>query len=244
MNKYVLEIEYNGKDFFGWQKQTELRTVQGEIEKTIFALTKQGVEVFGSGRTDAGVHALGQVAHFEANLQLSPQKVQEILNKALPEDINIKSVKFGDENFHARFSAHKKTYLYKILNSNDKLVFEKDYIARVENYLDEKLMQKCADMLVGEHDFKGFCSSQTQVTNFVREIFDISVKREGTQISVEVTGSGFLYNMVRIIVGTMIDFALGKLSQQDILQALENGDRSKSGRTMPAGGLYLKEVEY
>lgn len=244
MNKYVLEIEYNGKDFFGWQKQPELRTVQGEIENSIFSLTKQEVEVFGSGRTDAGVHALGQVAHFEADLNLSPEKVKEILNKALPEDINIKNVKFGDENFHARFSAHKKTYLYKILNSKAKTIFDKDFFAREGNYLDEKLMQKCADMLVGEHNFKGFCSSQTQVASFVREIFEITVRREGDNIFVEVTGSGFLYNMVRILVGTMVDFALGKLTEQDVLQALENGDRSKSGKTMPASGLYLKEVIY
>lgn len=244
MTKYVLEIEYNGKNFFGWQKQPELRTVQGEIEKSIFLVTKQNVEVFGSGRTDAGVHAYGQIAHFEANLNLSTEKVKEILNKALPEDINIKSVRLGDSNFHARFSAHKKTYLYKILNSKEKSIFDKDYFAREENTLDEKLMQKCGNMLVGRHNFKGFCSSQTQTINFEREIFDVSVTREGEKIFVEVTGNGFLYNMVRIIVGTMIDYALGKLTDADICEAIENGDRAKSGRTMPPSGLYLKEVVY
>lgn len=244
MTKYVLEIEYNGKDFFGWQKQPELRTVQGEIEKSIFLVTKQNVEVFGSGRTDAGVHAYGQVAHFEANLNLSAEKVKEILNRALPEDINIKSVRLGDSDFHARFSAHKKTYLYKILNSKEKSIFDKDYFAREENMLDEKLMQKCGNMLVGRHNFKGFCSSQTQTINFEREIFDISVTREGEKIFVEVTGNGFLYNMVRIIVGTMIDYALGKLTDADIYEAIEKGNRAKSGKTMPPSGLYLKEVKY
>lgn len=244
MNKFMLEIEYNGKDFSGWQKQPAMRTVQGVIEEAIFASTKQAVEVFGSGRTDAGVHALGQVAHFEIDLNLPTEKIKEILNRALPEDVKIKNVKVAGEDFHARFSAHKKTYVYKILNSQEKRIFEKDYASREEKPLDTILMQNCADLLVGTHNFKGFCSSQTQVQSFERTIFGITVKRQDEHIFVEVTGNGFLYNMVRIIVGTMVDFAQGKLSENDVKEALATGNRAKSGKTMPACGLYLKEVIY
>lgn len=244
MNKFILEIEYNGKDFSGWQKQPDMRTVQGAIEDAIFASTKQEVEVVGSGRTDAGVHALGQVAHFEIELNLPPEKIKDILNRALPEDVTIKNVKIADMDFHARFSAHKKTYVYKILNAKEKRIFEKDYASREEKPLNESLMQECADMLVGTHNFKGFCSSQTQVQSFERTIYNISVKREGEYILVEVTGNGFLYNMVRILVGTMVDFAQGKLTENDVKTALETGNRAKSGKTMPACGLYLKEVVY
>ena len=244
MSKYILKIEYNGKDFYGWQKQPDLRTVQGEIEEAIFVSTKQNVEVFGSGRTDAGVHSLGQVAHFEADFNLPTEKLKDVLNRALPEDINILDVKLADKDFHSRFSAHSKTYLYKIYNSGEKKVFEKDFYGVITKHLDENLMQKCADLFVGKHDFKGFCSSQTEVTDFVREIYSISVKRDGEYIFVEVSGSGFLYNMVRILVGTMVDFALGKLSLDDVKEALLTGNRAKSGRTMPSQGLYLKEVFY
>lgn len=244
MNKFVMEIEYNGKDFSGWQKQPSLRTVQGSIEEAIFCLTKQKVEVVGSGRTDSGVHALGQVAHFEAQLSLPPQKLQDILNHALPNDINIKSLKLCEGDFHARFSAKEKTYMYKILNSPKKEIFERDFVAMIDKPLDEKKMQECGDMLVGEHDFRGFCSSQTQVTSFVRKIFDINVDRQGDYIYVFVKGNGFLYNMVRIIVGTMVDYAFGKISKKQVQEALQNGDRGKGGKTMPACGLYLKEVVY
>lgn len=244
MKKYVMTIGYNGKGFYGWQKQPLLRSVQGTIEDVIFSLTKQRVEVFGSGRTDAGVHALGQVAHFEIETNLEAEFFKGILNHALPDDIEIIDMKICDDDFHARFSAHKKTYLYKILNSPKKKIFEGDFVGIERLPLNEKKMQECGDMLVGEHDFRGFCSSQTQVTNFVRRVFAINVKREGDYIFVEVTGSGFLYNMVRIIVGTMVDYSRGRIGRDDVLHALKNGDRSKSGKTMPPNGLYLKEVNY
>ena len=244
MKRIKLTIEYDGSNYCGWQKQPNQKTIQGEIEDAILRTIGQSVEVFGSGRTDAGVHAYNQTAHFDLNVPVPVCKLKGILNSALPLDISIKEVAEVDGDFHSRFSIKKKTYLYKIYNSEEKNAFLANRMARIIKYLDIGKMQEASKYLIGKHNFKGFCSANACATDFNREIFDINISRKEEYVFVEVCGSGFLYNMVRIIVGTLVDYALQKLTLEDILFALEKGDRSKSGQTMPACGLYLKETYY
>lgn len=243
MKRILLTIEYDGTNYSGWQKQPEVKTIQGEIEEGIFRAIGQKVEIFGSGRTDAGVHGLNQTAHFDLNVPVPISKLAEILNNVLPPDIVIKSAKEVESEFHARFDIKEKRYLYKIYNGETKNAFLANRMAWVKKPLDEKLMKKASKLLIGKHDFRGFCSANTCATNFERTIFDIDVQRKDDYIYVEVAGSGFLYNMVRIIVGTLVDYAHEKLTLDDVKLAL-NGDRAKAGQTMPACGLYLKEAIY
>ncbi len=244
MKRVLLSIEYDGTNYSGWQKQPNVKTIQGEIEKAIKLSIGEDVEVYGSGRTDAGVHALNQKAHFDMTLPVPLSKLPDILNNVLPDDIVIKSAEEVEGDFHARFSVHKKCYRYKIYNSSVKNAFLATRVGVVKNKLDIDKMREGALLLIGEHDFHGFCSANTSVENFVRTIYEIKVAQEGDFIKVDVCGNGFLYNMVRIIVGTLVDYSLGKLSLQDIKQALNQGDRSKAGQTMSPHGLYLKDVIY
>ena len=244
MKRIKLTIEYDGTGYSGWQKQPNQKTIQGEIEKAIETSIGEKVEVFGSGRTDAGVHALGQTAHFDLTKPVPTEKLQKILNGTLPDDISILSVEEVDENFHARFSIKKKCYRYKIFNADKKDAFLANRAASERKKLNIKKMKEGAKLLKGKHNFQGFCSAGTSAQNFEREIFDIKIKKDGEFVYVDVCGNGFLYNMVRIIVGTLIDYSFDKISLQDIMEALEKGNRAKAGRTMPPQGLYLKEAIY
>lgn len=244
MKRILLTIEYDGYGYCGWQKQPEVKTIQGEIEKAILKSIGREVEIFGSGRTDAGVHALNQKAHFDLAIPVPISKLPEILNNVLPDDIVIKDAQEVPPEFHARFSVHRKCYRYKIYNNPNKNAFLARRAGYVKRELDLDKMIEASKFLIGKHDFRGFCSSNTATDNFLREIYDIRIAKEGDFIKIDVEGNGFLYNMVRIIVGTLVDYALGKLSLQDLQLALKNGDRSKSGQTMSPYGLYLKDVIY
>lgn len=244
MKRILLTIEYDGYGYCGWQKQPEVKTIQGEIEKAILKSIGREAEIFGSGRTDAGVHALNQKAHFDLAIPVPISKLPEILNNVLPDDIVIKDAQEVPPEFHARFSVHRKCYRYKIYNSPNKNAFLARRVGYVKRELDLDKMIEASKFLIGKHDFRGFCSSNTATDNFLREIYDIRIAKEGDFIKIDVEGNGFLYNMVRIIVGTLVDYALGKLSLQDLQLALKNGDRSKSGQTMSPYGLYLKDVIY
>ena len=244
MRRIKLTIEYDGSMYSGWQKQPNQKTIQGEIEDAIFRTIGQKVEVFGSGRTDAGVHAYNQTAHFDLEVPVPISKLCDILNSALPLDITIKEAVEVEEDFHARFSIKKKIYLYKIFNSKEKNSFLARRMAQIKKTLDIEKMKEVAKIIEGRHDFHGFCSANTCTNDFVRKIYQIDVRQDGDYIFVSVCGNGFLYNMVRIIVGTLVDYSLGKLSLNDIKVALNEGDRSKSGQTMPACGLYLYQTEY
>lgn len=244
MARIKIIIEYDGANYSGWQKQPDQKTIQGEIEDAILRTIGEKVEVFGSGRTDAGVHAYNQTAHFDLKAPVPISKIKDILNSALPLDISIKDASIVEDDFHARFSIKRKCYLYKIYNGAEKNAFLARRMAHIKKPLDIEKMKEASSLLVGRHDFHGFCSANTCATDFVREIFDIDIKKEGEYILISVCGNGFLYNMVRIIVGTLVDYALDKISLNDIKIALEKGDRSKSGQTMPACGLYLKETNY
>lgn len=244
MRRILLTIEYDGSCYSGWQKQPDRRTIQGEIEQALFRILGQKIEVFGSGRTDAGVHALNQKAHFDLDTPIPISKLASIINNQLPDDIVIKSAEEVANDFHARFSLTRKVYSYTIFNSQYKDAFLARRVGRIEYLLDERKMAKAGKLLIGEHNFKGFASANTCTDNFVRTIYDLKVERDGDFIYVTVEGSGFLYNMVRIIVGTLVDYSLGNLTLDDIQSALKNQDRSKSGRTMVASGLYLKDAIY
>lgn len=245
MRNLKLTIEYNGSRFFGWQKQNEKRTVQGELEEKIFMLTGENCEVEGSGRTDRGVHALGQVATIKIENKMPLKNFKVAMNNLLPNDVQVKRVEKVSEDFHARFSAKKKTYRYIVQAGGDKPAINSDVLAYFpyEN-LDFVKMQKVAKILIGKHNFKGFCSADTNVQNFEREIFDLTISKRGRKFTFEVTGNGFLYNMVRILVGTILEVGRGKLTESSVQKALQIGERKYAGTTMPACGLYLKKVEY
>lgn len=244
MKRVLITVEYDGSGFSGWQKQPGVRTVQGEIEEAIEKITGKPVELFGSGRTDAGVHALGQTAHFDLALPIPISKLADVLNNLLPPDIAVKKAEYVDADFHARFSIKSKRYQYKIYTGSMKKALSSRFEAAINWPLDLGKMQNAGKLFIGEHDFKGYCSSAAVTNDYRRTIYALDVKREGDYIIVEVEGSGFLYNMVRIIVGTLVDIGRGKLSESDLLKALETGDRAYAGVTMPACGLYLKETKY
>lgn len=244
VHRVLLKIQYDGREFYGWQKQEGRRTIQAEIEKALEKLTGEPVEIFGSGRTDRGVHALDQAAHFDLKKNIPVKNLPEALNNLLPNDISIKSAKIVDENFHARFDIKAKTYVYQVYNAKVKSAILANQSAYVNYDLDMKKMQGAAQILVGTHDFKGFCCANTSVKDFVREIYDIEIKKKGKFLVFRVKGNGFLYNMVRIIVGTLIDVGRGLISEIDVKKALELGNRCYAGKTMPPEGLFLAKTEY
>lgn len=243
MKTLKLTIVYNGANFSGWQKQNGQRTVQGELENALLALTGQSVSVEGSGRTDKGVHALGQVASICFDCNIPVKNFKRAINNLLPEDVYVKKVEQAGNGFHARFSAKRKTYRYVVQVGGERPTIFHDLRAFYPYQVDIERMLDCVKMLIGKHNFKGFCSSGAQVQSFEREIYDITIKKRGRIFTFEVTGNGFLYNMVRIIVGTLLEFGREKLSHDDIQKALA-GQRNNAGVVMPACGLYLKEVVY
>ena len=244
MRNIKLTIEYDGKDFKGWQKQPNKLNIQGEIERAIYNITKEEVDLIGSGRTDAGVHALGQVANFKTNSNIPIEKLALAINSQLKNSIIIKKAEEVDERFHSRYNAKHKTYRYIINNSPCGTAIYRNLEYCFPIKLDVAKMQEAAKYFEGEHDFKAFKSSGTSAKNSVRTIYNASVKQEGEKIIIELTGNGFLYNMVRIISGTLLDVGLQKIKPEEIKNIIEEKDRQKAGKTLPAHGLYLVEVKY
>lgn len=245
MRNLKLTISYNGQNFFGWQKQNGKRTVQGELENAFFVLSGENVEVEGSGRTDKGVHALGQVASVKTESPIPVENFARALNNLLPEDVKIEKVEEVSQDFHARFSAKRKTYAYYVgVGSERKSAVLNGLIGNYPFKVDEEKINSVLPVFVGKHNFKGFCSADTSVQNFEREIFDFSLEKQGDYLCFKVTGNGFLYNMVRILVGTLLDYGSGKLTEDDIKKALSLGERKFAGKTMEPNGLYLLKVEY
>ena len=244
MRNIKLTIEYDGKDFKGWQKQPNKPNIQGEIERAIYNITKEEVDLIGSGRTDAGVHALGQVANFKTNSNIPIEKLTLAINSQLKNSIIIKKAEEVDERFHSRYNAKHKTYRYIINNSPCGTAIYRNLEYCFPIKLDVAKMQEAAKYFEGEHDFKAFKSSGTSAKNSVRTIYNASVKQEGEKIIIELTGNGFLYNMVRIISGTLLDVGLQKIKPEEIKNIIEEKDRQKAGKTLPAHGLYLVEVKY
>lgn len=244
MRNIKLTIEYDGKCYNGWQKQPNKLNIQGEIEKAIYNITKEEIDLIGSGRTDAGVHALGQVANFKTNSQISIEKLPLAINSQLKNSIVIKRAEEVDERFHSRYNAKHKTYRYIINNSKCGTAIYRNLEYSYPFELDAQKMQQAAKYFEGEHDFKAFKSSGTSSKNSVRTIYKAIVKKEGEKIIIELTGNGFLYNMVRIISGTLLDVGLGKIKPEEIPEIIESKDRQRAGKTLPSHGLYLVEVKY
>lgn len=238
----MLKIEYIGTEFSGWQKQNNARTIQSEIEAAIFKITGEQVELTASGRTDAGVHALAQAANFHTSSNIPPKQMKYAINSVLNENIRIiESFKVDDE-FHARFSAKRKTYLYRIQTGDVKRAFEKDRAYYVKGSLDIVAMKSQAKFIVGEHDFSAFKSEGSSAQNFVRTVYDLKLTQIGDIIEMEITGNGFLYNMVRIIAGTLIEIGRGRA--YNISEILDSRQRENAGPTAPSMGLFLKNVDY
>ena len=244
MRNIKLVIEYDGKDFNGWQKQPNKLNIQGEIEKAIGEITGEEIELIASGRTDAGVHSLGQVANFKTNSKIDIEKFPYAINSKLKKSIVIKSAEEVPERFHSRYSVHSKTYRYTINNSKFGTALYRDMEYHFPIKLDENKMQEAAKYFEGEHDFKAFKASGTSSKSSVRIIYKAVVKRQDDRVIIELTGNGFLYNMVRIIAGTLVDVGIGKIDPEEIKNIIEEKDRKKAGKTLPARGLCLLEVQY
>lgn len=248
MNNYRMIIKYDGTRYNGWQKQGNTpNTIQGKLEEVLSVMCGAEIEVAGSGRTDAGVHALGQVANFKADISHTPQAVKDYLNKYLPEDIAVTSVDVVSERFHSRLNAKDKTYMYRIYTGDSKPVFDKKYMLVREkegNMLDVSAMKAAAKYLVGEHDFKSFCGNKHMKKSTVREIYDIRFEEKADELIIYFTGSGFLQNMVRIMTGTLIEVGEGKTASEKMAEILAAKDREAAGGMAPAKGLSLLEVRY
>ena len=244
MRNIKIIIEYDGKDWGGWQKQPNKLNIQGEIERAIEEITGEKVQLIASGRTDAGVHALAQVANFKIEKDIPVEKIPYALNSKLKKSIRIKSAEEVDEKFHSRYTCKRKTYRYVINNSVQGTAIYRNLQYHFPEKLDEEKMNKGIKYLIGEHDFKSFKASGTSSKSSVRTIYDAKVTREGDIVTIELTGNGFLYNMVRIISGTLIDVGIGKTKPEEVKEILEAKDRLKAGKTLPPTGLYLVDVKY
>lgn len=242
MRNIKIIIEYDGKDFKGWQKQPDRLNIQGEIERAIEIVTGEKVDLIGSGRTDAGVNAIGQVANFKIENKMPVEKIPYALNSQLKKSIRVKSAEEVDEMFHSRYGCKRKTYLYTINNSEQGTAIYRNMQFHFSDKLNEKLMNEAAQYLVGEHDFKSFKASGTSSKSSVRTIYDAKVWREGELVKIELTGNGFLYNMVRIIAGTLVEVGQGKIQPQKVKEILEAKNREQAGKTLPACGLCLMQV--
>ena len=244
MRNIKLTIEYDGKDFNGWQAQPNKLNIQGTIEKAIEGIVGHEINLTASGRTDAGVHSLGQVANFKTNSQIPIEKMAIAINSRLKKSILVKNAEEVDERFHSRLSCRQKTYRYIINNSKQGTAIYRNLEYHISNNLNIKKMQEAAKYFEGEHDFKAFRASGTSSKNSVRTIYKADVYAKKDRVFIELTGSGFLYNMVRIIAGTLVEVGLNKIEPQQITEIINSKQRENAGKTLPAHGLYLVKVEY
>ncbi len=239
-----LTIEYDGTAYAGWQRQENALAVQQVIEEALTKLTRARVVIAGASRTDAGVHALGQTAHFDTESRIPPDKYAFALNTMLPADIRIRKSEAVSEAFHARFSNKGKRYRYLIYQSPHAGALNRNTHAHVIYPLDDEKMRRELTVLIGKHDFAAFAASGSVVKDTVRTIYSASLTRRGDELELLVEGSGFLYNMVRIIAGTLISVGAGRLEEGAFARAIQSGNRLDLGVTAPAHGLTLMEVYY
>ncbi|MGN0400369.1 MAG: tRNA pseudouridine(38-40) synthase TruA [Blautia sp.] len=242
---YRLDIEYDGTRYEGWQRQKRTdNTIQGKIEEVLSRMVGQEVEINGAGRTDAGVHARGQVANVHLNTDRTCREICSYLNRYLPEDIEIRNVSQVDERFHSRLLAKEKIYQYRIGTGEHKNVFERKYLYPLHEDLNAETMRAAAERLTGIHDFKSFCTNRKMKKSTVRTIFHISVEEKRDELTITFTGNGFLYNMVRILTGTLIEVGRGERSPEEMEAILLAKDRAEAGFTAPARGLTLLKINY
>ncbi|MGN0774102.1 MAG: tRNA pseudouridine(38-40) synthase TruA [Candidatus Ventricola sp.] len=242
--RFLLVCEYDGTAYCGWQRQLNGPSVQQALEEALARLTGERVSVTGSSRTDAGVHALGLCAHFDSATRIPPDKLAFALNTMLPPDIRIRESGPAPDGFHARYSACGKVYRYTFFNSRHDCAVGRQYAAHVPLPLDAQLMHEEAQALCGTHDFAAFAASGSVASSTVRTIYRAQVRRCGETVTLTVLGDGFLYNMVRIIAGTLMEVGTGKRAPGAIARAIETGDRLALGQTAPARGLTLVRVLY
>lgn len=245
LKNYKMVLEYDGSRYDGWQKQGNTdRTIQGKLEGILERLAEVPVEIHGSGRTDAGVHALAQTANFHLDTRMSEGEIKDYLNQYLPEDIRVISLDRAGDRFHCRLNAEEKTYLYRIETGERKQVFERKYIYGFGRPLDVNAMREASRYFLGEHDFKSFCSNKKMKKSTVRILKAIEFEEEGSRLFIRYTGNGFLHHMVRILMGTLIEVGEGKRSPKEMKEILKAMDRSAAGATAPAEGLFLEKVSY
>lgn len=244
MERYMLEVAYDGTNYCGWQVQPGLPTIEGELNKALSGLLGCETEVIGASRTDSGVHGLGNVAVFDADTRIPGEKFKYALNQRLPEDIRVQTSRQVAPDFHPRHRESRKTYQYRICCREIELPTERLYAHFTYRKLKVEPMRKAAAYIVGEHDFKSFCSAGSQVKETVRTIYSADVEQEGDFIHIQVTGNGFLYNMVRILAGTLIEIGAGVRQPEEMEQIIAGCDRSLAGPTAPARGLRLVKIEY
>ncbi len=245
MKNCKLTIQYDGTRYNGWQNQKNTaNTIQNKLENVLSRMVDAPVELAASGRTDAGVHARGQVANFKANTSLSCAEIVAYANEYLPTDIAVLSAEFVDGRFHSRLLARSKIYTYRIWNNAVPNVFERQYLHAVPEALDLAAMQQAAALLCGQHDFQSFCATKPGKKSTVRSISDITIAQIGGELCLSFRADGFLYHMVRILAGTLIEVGQGKRAATDMPAILAAKERSKAGHLAPAQGLCLEEVFY
>ena len=244
MKRVKLVVAYDGTAYHGWQVQPNAPTIEGELNKALSDLLNEEIQVIGASRTDSGVHALCNVAVFDTEARIPLNKLSYALNRKLPEDIKVQSSEEVAADFHPRHCDSRKTYEYRILNREFPLPTNRLYAYFTYVPLDEIKMQEAAQYLVGEHDFKSFCAVAAVVKTTVRTLYEVTVERQGEEIVIRVWGSGFLYNMVRIIAGTLMEVGRGNLAPDKIKEILEAKDRCAAGPTAPACGLSLVKYEF
>ena len=247
--RYVLKIAYDGTDYAGWQRQKNALSVQQVLEETLLSTLGVDVRVTASGRTDAGVHAAGQICHFDSeDITVPPEKMPDCLNRFLPSSVRIVEGWGADEGFDSNRSAKRKTYCYCLYVASREMPLKERYAVRIENAPPLKKLQEIAKIFEGEHDYKAFCASGSAVKTTVRTVYEVRVEESESfgsrDIRIFVTGNGFLYNMVRTMVGTLFAIADGKRTVKDVLSSYQTGERNLLGKTMPAKGLTLMQVNY
>ena len=247
LKNYKMTISYDGTRYDGWQKQKNTEnTIQGKLETLLSRMAGKEISVHGSGRTDAGVHALGQTANFWMDTGLSEEELSAAMNRYLPDDIAVRDLKAASDRFHSRLSAVGKVYRYRLYVGEGKPVFDRKYVWQISEKPDINRMREAADCLVGQHDFRAFCGNRHMKKSTVRRLDRIEIEEspDGARLDLSFEGNGFLQNMVRILVGTLVECGLGLRDPKETERILALGERSLAGQTAPARGLTLVEVRY
>ena len=241
---YKLTIAYDGSRYYGWEHQPDKPTIQGKLEDVLCRMTDAPVDVIGAGRTDAGVHAKAMTASAVLDTELSPEAIRDYMNRYLPDDICVREVRAASERFHARYKAVGKTYCYTCYVGALKPVFDRKYVLTLDGVPDVAAMQRAAALLVGEHDFKSFCGNPKMKKSTVRLVDSIEIVQKRDYLYLNFHGTGFLQNMVRILVGTLLEVGFGKRPAEQMPAILEARDRTQAGYTVPPQGLCLVKVDY
>ena len=244
MPNFRFEICYDGTRYYGWERQPGKETIQGKLESVLSRMTDTQAEITGAGRTDAGVHAKAMIANAHLETKLSTAEILAYMNRYLPDDISIDRVSIVSDRFHARYNAAGKLYTYTCYVGDSKPVFNRKYVTVLDSLPDMEAMQKAASYLVGEHDFKSFCSNPKMKKSTVRTVDSIEIVKRKDLIYFNFHGDGFLQNMVRIITGTLMEVGFGRMRPEEVKEILEKKDRRLAGPTAPPQGLCLMKVDY